>query len=602
MKKTLKYTDPGTQYCRDVLSGKILACRKIKQACQRHLTDLKRIGDSDFPYVYHQNLAYGAINFARMIPDVNTKKLIEPLPFQKWIIAMIFGWRRIDRSARWNNALISMARANSKSQIASWLCSYDFFFSKPRYNKQILIGASSNDQASHLLAYVESNIESLMSSERQFHNEKAQKLQAFFHSLKNEIVLNDNCIKWDKYYTSVRKVSQDTKGLDTWHPTLACLDETHSVTRDDFVSKISSGMINNDESLLLQTSTAGLDPKVPLFHEYELASKILDGKIKMDDYFIAIYEQDDKKEAYESETWEKSNPLIAEPEQRKQFLKKIPAEREKQIMEGNFEKFLVKNMNLWQNASRNSYINIDTWKSNIIDQFNFNKRKVYIGYDASMTSDDTSFGFDFPYIDENGQHKFFIFQHSFIPTQKAGSIEAKEKIDGIPYRKYEDQGYCEITRNQFGLISDDQVYNWLLNFVKQHQLQVLAFCYDSYHADKIVNALQNNTDWNIVPVRQGTISLNAPTKDLRDRLIEHSVTHFDDKIMEAGFSNAILKIDNNGIKVDKDTGSQKIDCVDAVMDAHFQAMYHFENYDENDPNNMSIDDLNKYFQSDDFGF
>ena len=46
------YTDYGTQYCFDVLDGKIVAGYNIQLACFRHLRDLQRQGNSDFPYVY----------------------------------------------------------------------------------------------------------------------------------------------------------------------------------------------------------------------------------------------------------------------------------------------------------------------------------------------------------------------------------------------------------------------------------------------------------------------------------------------------------------------------------------------------------------------
>ena len=46
---------------------------------------------------------------------------------------------------------------------------------------------------------------------------------------------------------------------------------------------------------------------------------------------------------------------------------------------------------------------------------------------------------------DNGVKKWYLAQHSFIPWYKAGSIEAKEKQDGINYRDLEKQGYCTIT-------------------------------------------------------------------------------------------------------------------------------------------------------------
>lgn len=590
----MKYpTDEGTKYCLDIVKGKIISCKKIKQACQRHLDDLERVGDPDFPYHYDTQLVSGALNFVSIIPDVDTKKPLTLVPFQKWIVAMIFGWRRDDGGRRWKKGLISMARTNSKTQIASWLCSYDWFFGTPRYNRQIICGANSVDQADRLMEYNKSTIESLL------------KLNPF-KRWGGEIDINFDRIKWDKYHSVMKRISDGTKGIDSMHATLAILDETHQCVDDEFVSKVSSGMVGNEESLLLQTSTAGVDPKVPLKREYDVLSKVLSGETRMDDNFIAIYEQDSEEEMYQPDTWEKSNPLMAYEPKRKALTKGLISERDSMIAKGETYKFLVKNMNLWQNAKQNRYISLKDWKSATIPEFDMNGRMVYIGYDQSMSSDDTTIGFDFPFKDNEGKECHFLFQHSFVPTKAEGGIEAKERTDRMPYRELEKEGWCTVTKDDAGLINVGQVYDWLMEFVDEYNLTVIAFCYDEWHADKMVKRVGTNTNWAVVSVRQGTKTLNAPTKDMRDRLTDKTLYHLDDPIMEAAFTNAILLEDNNGIKVDKDKNSEKIDSVDALMDAHSQAMFHYEEYENSDPlkqlENMSDDQLNDFFGSGNFSF
>lgn len=585
-----KYNDPGTEYCRSVVSGKILACKKIKQAAQRHLNDLERIGQSDFPFTYEPDLANGALNFCRCIPDVDTKQLLELMPFQQWIIAMIFGWRRIDGGKRWKKAFISMARTNSKTQIASWLCSFDFFFGTPKFNRQIICGANSNDQADRLLEYNKSTIESLLGHKP-------------FNQWSQEVDINYDRIKWDKYHTVMKRISADTKGIDSMHATLAILDETHQCKDDTFVSKVSSGMVGNSEALLLQTSTAGLDSKVPLHREYEMLADVLAGKNTMDDYFIAIYEQDTEAEMMQPETWEKSNPLMSYAPKKAALMKGLISERDSMIAKGEQYKFLVKNMNIWQNHKQNRYLSIKEWKSGVIPAYNMKDQVCYMGYDQSMTSDETSVAAVFPYK-ENGQELYFVYQHSFIPFRAEGSIEDKERLDSTPYRQYEDEGWCDVTRNQAGIISIDQVYNWILQFIDDNNLKVLAFVYDSWHADNLIKALQNNRpDIKLVPLRQGTISLNAPTKTFRDYVSINTIKHLDDPLLETAMTNAVTVSDNNGIKVDKDTNTDKIDSVDAVIDAFSQAMYHSQTFNSlSELDRMTAQQLNAFFKSDRFSF
>ena len=66
--------------------------------------------------------------------------------------------------------------------------------------------------------------------------------------------------------------------------------------------------------------------------------------------------------------------------------------------------------------------------------------------------------------------------------------------------------------------------------------------------------------------------------------VEGSVDRLDDRIMEKALLNAEIYEDKIGIQVDKAKATLKIDVVDAIIDALFQAMYHFEDFaDVNNP-------------------
>ncbi|MCW1021143.1 terminase TerL endonuclease subunit, partial [Streptococcus anginosus] len=160
----------------------------------------------------------------------------------------------------------------------------------------------------------------------------------------------------------------------------------------------------------------------------------------------------------------------------------------------------------------------------------------------------------------------------------AGSIEAKEKQDGLNYRELEKEGYCTITSHPQGLINEDEVYEWIINYVEEHQLDVIFFGYDAMGVTKVIKALELNTSFPLMPIRQRTSELKDPTKFLQKIFVEGSVTRLDDKIMEKALINAVIKEDNIGIQVDKMKSTLKVDVVDALIDGMYQAMYHYEDY------------------------
>lgn len=75
------------QYVRDVLDGKIIACKKVRMACQRHLDDLKRSQASDWPYRFDAERADRAIGFFERFlrPSKGEITRMELMPWQCFV-------------------------------------------------------------------------------------------------------------------------------------------------------------------------------------------------------------------------------------------------------------------------------------------------------------------------------------------------------------------------------------------------------------------------------------------------------------------------------------------------------------------------------------
>jgi hypothetical protein len=102
-----RFGDIATTYAREVVDGKILACKWHRLACARHLADLERIGTDGFPYVWNPVLknkadqdyrpAERVCKFAELMPHIKgdwaaAGQLIKLEPWQVFILASIFGW------------------------------------------------------------------------------------------------------------------------------------------------------------------------------------------------------------------------------------------------------------------------------------------------------------------------------------------------------------------------------------------------------------------------------------------------------------------------------------------------------------------------------
>lgn len=587
-----KYNDGAMQYCLDVLEGRLLAGKLIKLACLRHLNDLQKIGSKDFPYIYSVSKAQGMVNFASMIPDVSADKCLPLAQFQIFIYSMIEGWKdTATNGARFKTVYLSMARTNGKTQIASALALRDFLLGMPVSSRQIVEASNTNEQIKQLYNYTRKAWKSLVKTK-------------WFNSLKGDVVSNSQEMRIESSNTFLKKFSSEGTTGDSVHASTTIFDEYHLQKSTDYLDSFSSGNVQNTSAKVIIISTAGTDPRVPMREDYSAYSEAIEKKNLNDSVLFLCWEQDSDDEAFKQETWIKSNPLMEVPIMKTNLTAGITTERDKQVSAGNLPRFLVMNMNRWQNAKKNSYLPLELINKSIIEPINLMNRDIYFGYDTSLSNDDTSLVALIPYQDSLGNNKFYIWEHTFVPTRVAGGIEAKEKSDGINYRQAETEGFATVTQSRFGTVDQEAVYNFMLDTVEKYSWNVKFFGFDRRLSNSFIKALNSyKSDWLLAPIAQGALSLSEPTKWLQDTFNEGNIKMADDRVMKAGLSNAVLTDKNNELLIDKNKNSSKIDMVDALIDACYEGMNHytvFSNLDSKDDENnpfagMSQDDIDNYY-------
>lgn len=590
-----KYTDEGTKYAFDVLDGKIVTGYLIKLAAFRHLRDLQRQGQADFPYEYSPSHASKLLKFASICPNVDTEEPTKLMHWQEFIFSMLFGWRNKEGGKRFTRAIVSVARGQGKTYLMAILMCYSYLIeSIGLFNQDYLVASINFKQTNKLYGYIKSMLRKITKTEP-------------FKSLAEETELSTQSDQTVQKKTNnvLRAISFESGQFDSYHFTTAIVDEIGEIKSRKKVSKIISGQVKIKNKQFIQISTSYPDPSVPFHYDQKMLQRAMeqDWNREADSYLGLIWAQDDLDETFKEETWVKSNPLLYLPDQHDVLLSGLRDKRDSDMLSGTISDFQNKNLNLWLQEAANSFLKLSDIENAVIDKFDYDGMDAYLGFDYSMSSDNTALAFVIPYVDKTGR-KWHVIQHSFIPWQRAGSIEAKEKQDGIAYRELAKKGYCTITAHEQGLISTEQVFNWLVDFVSEHRLKVVFFGYDAMGVNEFIKRLEYNTSYPLQAVRQRTGELKDPTKFLQKLFVEGSLTRFDDKIMEKALINAQLYEDKVGIQVDKAKATLKIDVVDAIIDAMYQAMYHFEDFGiANDKSNqvdlMTEQDVLDWFNSED---
>ncbi|MCT3023739.1 terminase large subunit [Pediococcus pentosaceus] len=595
-----KYQDEGTKYCFAVLDGEITAGYDIQLACFRHVQDLTRQNTEDFPYTYSVEHVRKILLFASVCPEMKTKKPVKLMPWQKFILASLIGWRNRNEDKRFTRAIVSVARHNGKTYLMAIITLYSYLIeSLGESSQDFLISSINFKQTSKLMSYVKQMLIDL--SQKAPFNALIEDMQINPKSLASQ----SDTIVSPKLFNRILAVTYESGQYDSFHFKTAIGDEfaDPKVSDNSKISKITSGQVDVSNKQFIQIATAYPNPTVPFRKDEKRIIEIMEADYKRggENYLVLNWCQDSEKEMFEPETWEKSNPLLGMKEKRAKMELDIESERDNDLLSGNSIEFLNKSMNVWTEQSKDSFLKLADVEKAIVPEFNRQGKQVYIGFDYSMFSDNTALAFIYPH-----DGKWYVEQHSFIPWQKAGSMEAKEKQDGINYRELARKGYCTITSHPQGLINDDQVYQWLMDFVTDNQLEVLFFGYDAWGATNAIKQLELNSGWPLEPIRQRTSELKEPTKFLQKVFVEGTIERPDDAIMEKALINAEIIEDKIGIQVDKAKATFKIDVVDAIIDALFQGMYHFEDFaDVNDPSKqvdrMTEEQVLEWFNSNDSG-
>lgn len=539
--------DSTTEYAKRIVSGDILASKSIIDACNRHLKDM----ESQTEYVWDFSYAEKAISFMEMLPDPKTGKSFPLANFQKFIVGSIYGWRRADNKElrRFKKAVVSVARKNGKSLLISGIILYEFLFGQnPAMSRQLFTGANDKAQASIIFNMCAKQLEALRSR----YPEIKKATKKVRDELRN---LND--------YSYVRPLSRETGGLDGYEMYCCVVDEYAAAKTDELMELIESSQAQLESPLTFIISTAGFNLNGP-FHmtEWNYAKKIAKGDVINDNYFSYIAEQESVEEIEDETNWIKSNPILEVEGLRNQVLGYLRDRLTEAKEKGNLNGVLVKNFNMWRQSSEASYMDKQTWENALIDKPDTTGRRVWIGVDVGHSSDLFSIS-TMTMMDDY----WYADSFSFIAT-KYGLI-AKEKRDGVSYTNLERMGECEITTLESGVIDNERVMEKLEEMVIENDWEVQGIYFDPYQYGALLTMIEKrHPEWTQVQIPQTTMVLNMPTKQFRDDVKTGKIKHSGNKLLTMAVNNAYTRVDNNGMRIDKNKNSNKIDPLDALLDAY----------------------------------
>ncbi len=519
------------QYIDDVLSGKIPACKKVKQAVQRHVNDIKKSEAGTFPYYFDHKKAQMAIIFFCQLVHTKGKlagQKLHPEPWQQFIIANLYGWRRRDDNRRrYLRAYIQIARKNGKSFLAAGVALYDLVTER---GAECYSAATKKDQAKIVFEDAKKTVQ------------YSPDLKKYIKPLAHSLICGDG---------SMKPLASDSNTLDGLNPSCAVIDEFHAHKNTDLIEVIETGMTARVQPLMFIITTAGNDRNVPCYAEYERLGKLLAGTkgYENDEYFCMIFELDKGDDWKNEKNWYKANPNLGVSVE----LDKMRAAYNEALLKSSKEtEFRTKNLNEWLNVAE-VWINDRQW-SKCLKRFaekNLAGLRCWGGIDLSKRLDFTVLTWYF----ELKTGKRYAKHYFFIPE---GQIDAKMRQDSYLIRQWIKQGYIIATPGE------TQDFSYMLNIIredsKKYDIQEIA--YDRNLAEYLIQDLE--AEFTCVEFSQSITGMSEPSKAWEQAITEGKIID-NNPVMAWMVSCATVKPDVNGnikpIKPDVNKTSKRIDGV-----------------------------------------
>lgn len=553
--------DRTTAYARLVVDGKRLAGQSEILCCARHLQDLNK--GADFPYVFDIREAERHIAIANTltIGEGAAKKPLVTRGFQNFIIGSLFGWRKKrSKQRRYREAYIQMGRQNGKSFLSGVLCNDFATFSGYKLGS-IFCTATKQAQANIVWKEVKNFIDSDKNLSELY------KIKEYKHEI---LSLVTGC--------TISAIGRDTKSADGFRSILAVVDEYHAHPTDQMYKLMLDGQITVDNALTLAITTAGFNLNYPCYDQYLFCKKIISGAIEKDSQFVYIAEMDEDDDEWDTKNWAKANPFnlwlsdteLNYPMISRMAEKAIDAREKKGRDLCNFE---TKTLNQWVTYTGGALIPADQWAACAVDDTieDYAGRECYLGIDLSSGGDLTSIALLFP----DGE-SCYIWSKSYIPENR---LHEHEKTDDAPYRMWVRDGLITPTSGMYGIKTDyGAILADLKTLISKYQLKIVGVGYDSHNIAGILSDLEDILDCDLTEIKQSARSLNDVTKDFQ-LSVKAGTVKYDRKnaLLTWSVLNAIISEPNSfgEIKIDKMTQTNRIDPVDAIIDAwkmHFLAM------------------------------
>ena len=544
----MNHCELAGQYVDDVISGKVLACRYIKQACERQLRDLKAQRRKTFPYFFDVRAANRACQFVEKLPHIKGDwakrgELLRLEPWQCFLITTLFGWMcsktLIDHDGnvlmhkntrRFRTTYWEVARKNAKSTMLSAIALY-MLVADGEEGAEIYSAATTHKQAKIVWA----DAKSMCERARGFRNHFGAETNA------KNISVPSHASKFEPLHSQ-------GETLDGLNVHCAINDELHAHKKRELYDVLETATGSRTQPLILNITTAGYNKAGICYEQRTYGIKILQRIFRDESFFPVIFTLDENDNPMDRKTWKKANPnfgVSVYPFDMERLARKA------EESPASMNNFLTKRLNLWCNAET-AWMNMQEWDAcanPALKESDFSECDLWLGVDLASKIDMNAVVNLYKKVIDDQTH-VYCFPKFYLP-EAAIDAASNSQYDGWRRR-----GLLVATPGN--IIDMDHIETDVAELRDDHQLREV--CFDPGH---------NATQWaghledeglEMVEVRPTVLNFSEPLKWWEALVKDGRFHHDGNEIMTWMVSNVVVKQDfKDNIYPRKERVENKID-------------------------------------------
>lgn len=542
---------PVAAYIHGVREGTIPAGQFIRLAVERHVRDLERVGQPDFPYRFDRAAAQHAIDFFGFLKHSKGEwagQSFQLSPWQQFIQWCLFGWLREDGLRRFRTAYIEVPRKNGKT---TWVAGTGLYLlvADGESGSEVYSAATKRDQAK------------LSWSEAVRMVQKSPALTKMVQHYRS----SDN-LSVEATASRFMPLGADADTMDGLNIHGALIDELHAHKTRAVVDVLETATGARRQPLQIEITTAGYDRESVCWEHHEYTRQVLEGSLQAETWFGFIATIDEGDDWADPNVWAKANPNLGISVKLDDLQRK--AEKAKQLPTA-LNVFLRLHLNVWtQQVDR--WISLDLWDENAGEQTPQEieaavvGNAAYGGLDLSAVGDITAWVMVFPR--EEDSEEVDVIARFWCPEAQLENLHNRYRDQ---YQAWVRDGW--LTATPGNAVDYRQVKAAILADAERYQLVDL-------NVDRLFQGYQLSAELadeglQVFGMGQGFLSMAVPMKEFERRLLARKLHHGNNPILNWMAANVAVKQDPAGnLKPDKAQSQGRIDGIVALVMALDRAM------------------------------